>query len=63
MILSGTAVPTSPVLAWLEVRGFRAFGTEPRHMDLDAPLVVVHGHNGSSEFRWEEESAGDQEHA
>ncbi|MGI8537513.1 MAG: AAA family ATPase [Mycobacteriales bacterium] len=34
-----------PVLAWLEVRGFRAFGTEPRRLDLDAPLSVVHGGN------------------
>jgi len=34
-----------PVLAWLEVRGFRAFGTEPRRLDLDAPLTVVHGRN------------------
>lgn len=34
-----------PVLVWLEVRGFRAFGTEPRRMDLDAPLTVVHGRN------------------
>lgn len=34
-----------PVLAWIEVRGFRAFGAEPRRMDLDAPLNVVHGGN------------------
>jgi len=34
-----------PVLAWLEVRGFRSFGTEPRRLDLDAPLTVVHGRN------------------
>jgi len=31
-----------PVLVWLEVR---AFGTEPRRLDLDAPLIVVHGRN------------------
>ena len=24
---------------------FRAFGTEPRRLDLDAPLIVVHGRN------------------
>ncbi len=34
-----------PVLVWLEVRGFRAFGTEPRRLDLDSPLTVVHGRN------------------
>ena len=34
-----------PVLVWLEVRGFRAFGTEPRRLDLDAPLTVVHARN------------------
>ncbi len=34
-----------PVLVWLEVRGFRAFGTEPRRLDLDASLTVVHGRN------------------
>jgi hypothetical protein len=40
------AVPaTAPVLVWLEVRGFRAFGTESRKLDLDAPLTVVHGAN------------------
>lgn len=33
------------MLVWLEVRGFRAFGTEPRRLDLDAPLTVVHGRN------------------
>lgn len=35
----------APVLTWLEVRGFRAFGIEPRKLDLDAPLSVVHGRN------------------
>lgn len=34
-----------PVLVWLEVRGFRAFGAESRRLDLDAPLTVVHGRN------------------
>lgn len=34
-----------PVLTWLEVRGFRAFGTETRRLDFDAPLSVVHGGN------------------
>jgi hypothetical protein len=37
--------PPSPVLAWLEVRGFRAFGTKPRRLELDTPLSVVHGRN------------------
>ena len=32
-------------LVSLEVRGFRAFGTEARTMDLDASLVVVHAGN------------------
>ncbi len=40
-----TEMDRLPVLAWLEVRGFRAFGTEPRRLDLDAPLSVVHGGN------------------
>ena len=34
-----------PVLAWVEVRGFRSFGTEARRLDIDAPLSVVHGGN------------------
>ena len=34
-----------PVLVWLDVRGFRAFGTETRRLDFDAPLSVVHGGN------------------
>ncbi|MGV0781409.1 AAA family ATPase [Mycolicibacterium sp. XJ775] len=29
----------------LEIRGFRAFGTEARTLQLDAPLVVVHAGN------------------
>ncbi|GDY33868.1 AAA family ATPase [Gandjariella thermophila] len=32
-------------LVWLEIRGFRAFGTEPRRLTFDAPLVVVHAGN------------------
>ena len=32
-------------LLWVEIRGFRAFGTEPRRLELDAPLVVVHAGN------------------
>lgn len=44
--MPAAACPTgAPVLVWLEVRGFRAFGTEPRRLDLDAPLIVVHGRN------------------
>jgi DNA repair exonuclease SbcCD ATPase subunit len=34
-----------PRLVSLEIRGFRAFGTEPRILQLDAPLVVVHAGN------------------
>lgn len=43
--VTATAGGGLPVLVWLEVRGFRAFGTEPRRLDLDAPLPVVHGRN------------------
>ncbi len=32
-------------LLWVEIRGFRAFGTEPRRLELDAPLIVVHAGN------------------
>lgn len=32
-------------LLWVEIRGFRAFGTEPRRLELEAPLVVVHAGN------------------
>lgn len=34
-----------PVFVWLEVRGFRSFGTEARRMDLSSPLVVIHAGN------------------
>lgn len=34
-----------PRLVSLEIRGFRAFGTEARTLQLDAPLVVVHAGN------------------
>lgn len=40
-----TSIVGAPVLVWVEVRGFRAFGTEARRLDLDAPLVVVHAGN------------------
>jgi hypothetical protein len=36
---------TSARLVSLEIRGFRAFGTEARTLDLDAALVVVHAGN------------------
>lgn len=36
---------TRPVLAWVEVRGFRSFGTEARRLDIDTPLSVIHGGN------------------
>lgn len=29
----------------VEVRGFRAFGTEPTHFDFDAPITIVHAGN------------------
>lgn len=32
-------------LLWVEIRGFRAFGTEPCRLALDAPLIVVHAGN------------------
>lgn len=34
-----------PRLVSIEIRGFRAFGTEPRLLQLDAPLAVVHAGN------------------
>ncbi|MHA7663250.1 AAA family ATPase [Mycolicibacterium sp. HS_4_1] len=39
------ASTTRPRLLSLEVRGFRAFGTEARTLDLDAALVVIHASN------------------
>ncbi|ORV92741.1 AAA family ATPase [Mycolicibacterium iranicum] len=36
---------TATRLVSLEIRGFRAFGTEPRTLDLDAGLVVIHAGN------------------
>lgn len=32
-------------LEWVEVRGFRAFGSEARRMDLSSNLVVIHAGN------------------
>jgi hypothetical protein len=32
-------------LLWIEIRGFRAFGTEPRRLTLGEPLIVVHAGN------------------
>ncbi len=32
-------------IAWVEICGFRAFGTEPRRLTLDEPLVVIHAAN------------------
>ncbi|WP_428338667.1 AAA family ATPase [Mycobacterium sp.] len=40
-----TGGTTGPRLVSLEIRGFRAFGTEARTLQLDAPLVVVHAGN------------------
>ena len=40
-----THAKTSARLVALEIRGFRAFGTEPRTLDLDAGLVVIHAGN------------------
>ncbi|GAT06497.1 RecF/RecN/SMC N-terminal domain-containing protein [Mycobacteroides abscessus subsp. massiliense] len=40
-----THANTSARLVSLEIRGFRAFGTEPRTLDLDAGLVVIHAGN------------------
>lgn len=34
-----------PALSWLEIRGFRAFGSEARRLDLSSSLVVVHAGN------------------
>ncbi|ORA15710.1 AAA family ATPase [Mycobacterium arosiense] len=43
--ITGTAGASGPRLVSLEVRGFRAFGTEPRTLDLDAGLVVIQAGN------------------
>lgn len=43
--MTAVTAPTGPRLVSLEVRGFRAFGTEARTLQLDAPLVVVHAGN------------------
>jgi AAA domain-containing protein len=40
-VLSGVG----PRLVSVEIRGFRAFGTEARQLDLDAPISVVHAGN------------------
>lgn len=46
MTAAGTAAGAGgPRLVSLEIRGFRAFGTEARVVQLDAPLVVVHAGN------------------
>ncbi|MDN4517111.1 hypothetical protein QYF68_04640 [Mycolicibacterium austroafricanum] len=42
---NATVAVSGPRLVSLEVRGFRAFGTEARTLRLDAPLVVVHAGN------------------
>ncbi|WP_078344758.1 AAA family ATPase [Mycobacteroides chelonae] len=41
----GVTAASRPRLVSLEIRGFRAFGTEARTLLLDAPLVVVHAGN------------------
>ncbi len=40
-----THANTAVRLVSLEIRGFRAFGTEPRMLDLDGGLVVIHAGN------------------
>ena len=40
-----TSSMTGPRLVSVEIRGFRAFGTEARTLQLDAPLVVIHAGN------------------
>ncbi len=46
---------TGPRLVSLEVRGFRAFGTEARTLQLDAPpLVVVHAGNSQGKTSFAE---------
>lgn len=34
-----------PRLEWIEVRGFRAFGSEARRLDLTSRLIVIHAGN------------------
>ena len=41
-------------LLWVEIRGFRAFGTEPRRLELDAPLIVVHAGNSQGKTSFAE---------
>lgn len=43
-----------PRLVSLEIRGFRAFGTEARVLQLDTPLVVVHAGNSQGKTSFAE---------
>lgn len=45
---------TGPRLVSLEIRGFRAFGTQARTLQLDAPLVVVHAGNSQGKTSFAE---------
>lgn len=36
---------TSTRMEWIEIRGFRAFGSEVRRLDLSSKLIVVHAGN------------------
>ncbi|WP_295851419.1 AAA family ATPase [uncultured Microbacterium sp.] len=37
--------PTGSRMEWLEIRGFRAFGSEARRLDLTSQLIVIHAGN------------------
>ena len=52
--MTAVTAPTGPRLVSLEVRGFRAFGTEARTLQLDAPLVVVHAGNSQGKTSLDE---------
>jgi len=46
--------PSQPKICWVEVQGFRAFGTEARRLDLDGQLVVIHAGNSQGKTSFAE---------
>ncbi|OZC79042.1 hypothetical protein CH274_16505 [Rhodococcus sp. 06-418-5] len=45
---------SAPALVWLEIRGFRSFGSDIRRMDLSAQLVVIHAGNSQGKTSFAE---------
>lgn len=39
------SAPVGPRMEWLEIRGFRAFGSEARRLDFTSQLIVIHAGN------------------